>query len=366
MKSLQDDFPDGIPQCGSDALRFGLLAYTVQGNDVNLDIKRVVGYRQFCNKIWNAIKFALTYVSDFEPSPGMVDEVISSTAAGVRDRNILSRLNALVADVDKKMTAYVFGDVVNLLYAWFMDHFCDVYLELVKPIVSNMDEAYKPARRCVQITLYHCLETFLRLIHPMMPYVSEELWQRLPNRGSLTGCPSIMIAPYPEPMATLPNDDAEEAVALLTEAVRTARHARVEYNVPVKARPTFYYTTQGLGDKIMPRMEQDFVTLVKAESCSAAPADGAPSTCSAIVVNEFVTLHMDLAGAIDKDQERTRLLKELKRIEPFVEQYERKIADPEYETKVPEKVRGINAAKLAGFRTELQNVNAALTKLDSM
>ena len=367
MKSLNEDFPEGIPQCGSDALRFGLLAYTVQGNDVNLDIKRVVGYRQFCNKIWNAIKFALTYVNDFEPFPGMVKEVVAvGSAAGVRDRSILSKLNTLIALVDEKMTAYVFGDVVNALYSWFMNDFCDVYLELVKPVVIDDSEANAPSKRCVKITLYHCLETFLRLIHPMMPFVSEELWQRLPNRESLTKTPSIMIASYPEPDAILENNAAEADVGLIMEAVRSARHTRVEYKVPVKATPTFYYSATGSAMDTMPRMASDFETLVKCAkgTFSVAPSP-VPDSCCVVIVNDRVTLYMDMAGSIDKEQEIARLSKEKARLEPKVDEYERKARDPEYEIKVPEKVRELNAQKLKQFKTELDGVLQALEKLSA-
>jgi valyl-tRNA synthetase len=366
IKSLQEDFPTGIPQCGSDALRFGLLAYTVQGNDVNLDIKRVVGYRQFCNKIWNAIKFALTYVNDFEPSPAMVKEVLAAgSPAGTRDRAILSSLNRLVGDVNTKMAAYVFGDVVQDLYAWFMDQFCDVYLELVKPVVFDETDANAPARRCVKITLYHCLETYLRLIHPMMPFVSEELWQRLPNKTALTQVPSIMISPYPESDDAMPDANAEADLALVIDAVRSARHTKVECNIPPRATPTFYYIATGAAAKSMVGLEKDFCTLVKPGSFGPAPATP-PASCTVTIVNQDLQLLMDMAGSIDKTKEGARLTKEIARLEPELDKYERKIKEAEYSSKVPLKVQELNTAKISSLKAELETVRAALLKLDAM
>ena len=190
------DFPDGIPECGADALRFGLLAYTVQGRDVNLDIKRVVGYRQFCNKLWNAVRFALTYLTatgaddGFTPSPSMQIELASSCSGGksgavetfsglsLRDRFILSRLNATIRSCNRHMEAYSFGEVTTALHSFFLYDFCDLYLELIKPVVTGESGAQKLA---AQATLFTCLEVFLRLAHPLMPFVTEELWQRLPK-----------------------------------------------------------------------------------------------------------------------------------------------------------------------------------------
>lgn len=115
------DFPDGIPECGTDALRFGLLAYTVQGRDVNLDIKRVVGYRQFCNKLWNAVRFALTYIpADFQPTPTMHLNLSAAHGAAPRDAFVLSKLNGLIASCTKSLEEYSFGSVANSLHSFFL------------------------------------------------------------------------------------------------------------------------------------------------------------------------------------------------------------------------------------------------------
>jgi valyl-tRNA synthetase len=119
-ESQRTDFPDGIPECGADALRFGLLAYTTQGRDINLDIKRLVGYRQFCNKLWNAVKFGLTYLTNFEPTHNMHLEIIGSPHVSPRDTFILSRLNSVIADCNQYLKDYNFGAVASALHSFFL------------------------------------------------------------------------------------------------------------------------------------------------------------------------------------------------------------------------------------------------------
>ena len=238
------DFPDGIPECGADALRFGLLAYTVQGRDVNLDIKRVVGYRQFCNKLWNAVRFALTYIADvFTPSPSMHLNLLSHPGLNPRDRYILSRLNYTIHECNQQLQAYTFGAVTTALHSFFLYDFCDLYLELIKPVVaaSASDEA---AKNAAQITLFTCLEHFLRLAHPLMPFVTEELWQRLPLLSSFTSVESIMISSYPEPTLSWNDDRVELEVTLLKELIHAARSLRTEYRVANNVKATFFFRAE--------------------------------------------------------------------------------------------------------------------------
>ncbi|CAM9956367.1 unnamed protein product, partial [Hapterophycus canaliculatus] len=135
------DFPQGIPECGADALRFGLLAYTVQGRDVNLDIARVVGYRNFCNKLWNAVRFALNYLTDVSPPLDLASELAASLdSAAPRDRWILSRLNVAVSDCNRCLNEYKFGDATQVAYSFWLYDLCDTYLELIKPVVGDKSE----------------------------------------------------------------------------------------------------------------------------------------------------------------------------------------------------------------------------------
>ena len=185
-----------------------------QGRDVNLDIKRVVGYRQFCNKLWNAVKFGLTYLTEFEPTPNMHLELPSNPSAATRDLMILSKLNKCVTEVNKYIEDYTFGLATNAIHSFFIYDVCDTYLELMKPVFYDLSEENKSNVYCAKVTLYTVLEQFLRLIHPFMPFVSEELWQRLPFLRKMTSVKSIMIAAYPKGVSLWNNEKVRSSILL--------------------------------------------------------------------------------------------------------------------------------------------------------
>lgn len=373
------DFPEGIPECGADALRFGLLAYTVQGRDVNLDIKRVVGYRQFCNKLWNAVKFALTYLTDFTPSPTMHLDIVGNQLASKRDLYILSRLNATIGDCNQSLEQYIFGAAANSLHSFFLYDLCDTYLELIKPVVGfqsaaegEIDELTllnkKERRKVAQATLYTCLEQFLRLAHPLMPYVTEELWQRLPARDHLSELPSIMIASYPEKVAEWFNPTVEQHMQTVTSAIQAARSLRADYFLPNHVKAKFFYFSENPEiQAALSQQSDDFCTLAKGESLTQLqkPED-APKGCSVKIISDQLSLYVDLRGLVNAQDEVTRLSKEVDKLENQLAQYEAKTKVPNYEQKVPENVRKLNAEKLAAYETELAATKAVLASFQQL
>lgn len=184
----KQDFPNGIPECGSDALRFALCAYITQARDINLDINRVQGYRFFCNKLWNAAKFALMYFSD--------NEKFSSNyqldgSENNMDAWILSRLSATIEACNNGFEQYDFAAATSACYSFWLYDLCDVYLECLKPIfLTGTDDQKSAARKA----LFACLDLGLKLLSPFMPFITEELYQRLP-RAETT--PSICVTEYP-------------------------------------------------------------------------------------------------------------------------------------------------------------------------
>lgn len=184
----KQDFPNGIPECGSDALRFALCSYITQARDINLDINRVLGYRFFCNKLWNATKFALMYFSD--------QTKYSTKVKLNEDENhihlwILSRLTSTIEACNLGFENYDFASVTNACYSFWLYDLCDVYLECLKPIFQNSTDDEKISARKV---LFICLDNGLRLLSPFMPFITEELYQRLPH---LNPSPSICVSAYP-------------------------------------------------------------------------------------------------------------------------------------------------------------------------
>uniref|UniRef100_A0A674BP45 Valine--tRNA ligase n=1 Tax=Salmo trutta TaxID=8032 RepID=A0A674BP45_SALTR len=206
----KSDYPTGIPECGTDALRFALCAYTSQGRDINMDVNRILGYRHFCNKLWNAVKFAMRTLGDnFVPSEK------AQVRDSVSDRWILSRLCSAVGQCNAGFQAYDFPAITTAIYNFWLYELCDVYLESVKPVFSRAEDSGSQSQAVVcRQTLFTCLETGLRLLAPIMPFVGEELYQRLPRRRSQDDHSSIHVTPYPETEEGL--IDLEKEVAKLT------------------------------------------------------------------------------------------------------------------------------------------------------
>jgi len=363
-EGLDLDFPDGIPECGADALRFGLLAYTVQGRDVNLDIKRVVGWRQFCNKLWNAVRFALLQMGDVVPPPGTI-EALHEQPLATRDRFILHRLNECARECGSSMEGYQFAALTTALHAFWLYDLCDVYLELIKPVVGDTSEENAPARRAAQMTLFTCLDCGLRLLHPIMPFVTEELWQRLPGRQGMIeagGPPSITIASYPSPKDEWHAPETQETMEELKRCINQARRLRDDYNVPPSARPSYVLQCKAppLAAALRAQLD-DFATLAKAGGAVVIGAeDVAPQGCAVKVISDQLTVMLELRGLVDADAEIQRLNKQLAKVQQSLDNMTRKAESPDYETKVPEAVREKNTQKMQELRDEISSLNTAM------
>ncbi|CAA7043754.1 unnamed protein product [Microthlaspi erraticum] len=192
------DSPDGIPQCGADSLRFALASYTAQSDRLNMDILRVLAYRQWCNKLWNAVRFAMLKLGDgYTPVLTLSPEEKTPMIC----KWILASLDKAISKTVGSLNAYEFSDAANTVYAWWQYQFCDVYIEAIKPYF-NRDE-FGLERIHAQNALWVCLETGLRLLHPFTPFVTEEIWQRLPWPKDCERKASIMICDYPSSLEVL-------------------------------------------------------------------------------------------------------------------------------------------------------------------
>ena len=213
------DFPNGIAECGTDALRFALCSYTHQARDINLDIKRVEGYRHFCNKIWNAFRFSLMNLGDYEPT--------EINWISITEKWILSRLNYTINECDKGFQSFDFTAATSAIYNFWVYEFCDYYLELIKPIFRDTENLI--AIKSTKNILYTCLDVGLKLLHPFMPFITEELYQRLPKNNSFE---SISIAQYPEINEKLNNLEAELQFKNIIDIVKGIRSLRSIYCKP--------------------------------------------------------------------------------------------------------------------------------------
>ncbi|CAJ0937468.1 unnamed protein product, partial [Mesorhabditis belari] len=363
------DYPQGIPECGTDALRFALMAYTSQGRDINLDVLRVQGYRFFCNKIWQAIKFTLFQLGK-EYQPEAIFKLTGTESE--TDLWILSRCAQTVAMCEQGMVTNNFTQATTAVYNFWLYDFCDVYLESVKPVIFHgTAEAAAAARR----TLYHCAETGLRLISPMMPFISEELWQRLPKRPSEKAL-SIVIAEYPEP-AQYPFIDKtlETRVAFAMDVIRQVRSLRSDYELINKVKTELilcFLSTKDLD--ALKTLESLVLTLTYSSKVTMFATDDksnkAPEKgCSRVTLTSsnatsICNIYIPLEGIIDIAKERSKLESKKGKLDGQIAKINELQAKADYETKVPLGVRANNQEKKETLEKELHSLEAALLALN--
>ncbi|MGH0154450.1 UNVERIFIED_CONTAM: hypothetical protein FKN15_027064, partial [Acipenser sinensis] len=360
LEGQKRDFPRGIPECGTDALRFALCSYRCQGereftlrfalcsyrcqgDDINLDVGQVVTARHFCNKIWNAVKFTLGALGDqFEPLP--LQEVSPASAV---DRWVLSRLHHAAVECERGFEHYDFHAVTVAVHSFWLHSFCDVYLESVKPVLQTGPT--EQADRARQVLLL-CVGQALSLLAPFMPYLSEELWQRLPKpAGQEPSYHSISVAPYPAPsqLAHWNSPEEEANFLFIQEVVRVVRSLRAEYQL-TKARPELYIQCSELRFR---EILESFSTPVQALCRSGAlfllsTLEGAPSGCAVGIVNDSCQVYMKIQGLVDLQKELAKLGGRMERLQAQLDQAVARTWVQQYEERVPQHIREENTRRV--------------------
>lgn len=354
------DFPDGIPECGADALRFGLLAYTLQGRNVNLDINRVVGYRHFCNKVWNATKFGLTYFGEGYKFSG---NLALDAPFAWEDRWILSRLSECAKKSNEAFAKYEFANATSATYGFFLYDLCDVYLELLKPRFYGeaADDATVADRKCAHDVLFICLDWSLRLMHPLLPFLTEELYQRLPD--SPTKHKSICIATYPTEVNAWFNFQIEADMEVVSEIAKKFRSQKTSLGLAPNARPKAYVSHADADiRKRLEALTSRVGRMGGVGEVTVVGQDANPTGTLKDVVNKECNIFTEVAG-IDLSQELTKLEKKLTSAEKMVESYDKKMAVPGYEDKVPKDVRDTNTEKREASKKECDELRSALANI---
>lgn len=352
----KNDYPNGIPECGTDAMRFALCAYTTQGRDINLDIKRVEGYRHFCNKLWNAVKFTLmTLGSDFVPNP---TNSLTGNESKI-DLWILSCLCSATDACNKGFESYDFPQITNSCYNLWLYQICDVFLECLKPVIQSND--IKPINASKQ-TLYTCIDVGLRLLHPIMPFITEELFQRLPRRSE-SEPPSISVTPYPEldQFEWRRDESLENDVQFMQNIIHNIRSLRSEYNLS-KTKVNLYLKFDGIHTKqrLIPFINTIQVLTnsssieILANNCSA------PEGCAIVPVSDICEAYMMLKGFIDVKKEIERLESKKEKINGPLLKLKASSEATDYEQKVPIEVRTANNERLRQLEVELNKVIDAI------
>jgi len=459
-KGQKDDYPQGIPECGTDALRFALCAYTSQGRDINLDVLRVNGYRNFCNKLWNATKFALMQLgADFTPlaslqelkdmcrsgrsqptttqldalnqhlstrsylvgyEPSQYDALVynntkeapvekrhihtrrwqrhiqahteaqrsafpllpanqlppslsglartgNSRSAGLRtsDRWLLSSLSSAVATCNAAFQSYSFPEATSSLHQLWWSALCDTYLETLKPRLYG-DHTDGPDAMVARQVLYTALHTALRLISPFMPFLSEELFQRLPSRPSSTPAPSVCVAPYPRPeeYAAFADPAAEEGFRLAQRVVAEVRSAKAKYGLGSKTKVDVTLTTSSPAvSSTLSSLTQEISTLSVASSVQLA--DGTPEGAVPTAVGADCVAWIKLQGVIDTRGCSERISAKRDDCAQKLEKLKTDMLKPEYE-KVPEDIKTKNSERLKELEAERLQFDDAVTQLEKL
>jgi len=356
----QADFPDGIEECGADALRLALVSYTTQARDINLDIQRVVTYRHWCNKLWNAIRFAVLNLdggggeASFKPDPAAVAPGAAAAGLPLACRWLLSRLDAAAAAASEGFAAYEFAAAANALYVFWQNEVCDVFIELVKPAVARAGEDPATAAAFRQ-ALWTALDAGLRLLHPLMPFVTEELWQRLPRGGAAPEPASIMVAPYPTPSGRA-DPAAEAAMASILTTVSAARSLRAGYGLVPRQQPPLYVlpAEAGAGAPFCAAKGGPYLAaLAPAESVSVLdPGSAPPAGCGLAVVDDRLSVAIALAGVLDPAKELAKLQARAAAAGGVADKLRAARAARGYATKTPAEVQEADAEKLAKAEAE--------------
>ena len=351
-QQTKGEFPEGIPAFGTDALRFTFAALASFGRDIKFDLKRVEGYRNFCNKLWNASRFVLMKLDGASINP----EADLSTA----DRWILSRLQHTKVEVEKHLNDYRLDLMSHALYEFVWHDYCDWYLELSKPLLSNDN-----TKAGTQATLIKVLSEILTLLHPIIPFITEEIYEQCQALNSKQHT-SLMTQAYPQVEDELINSDAQTQINWVQSFILGIRQIRGEMNIPPsKPLPCFVQNANSDDQAYLDNHAQLVSSLAKLESINQLTnADEAPESATALVGDMKVLI--PLAGLIDKDQEIARLNKEIEKLNKQKQQFAGKLNNEKFISGAPEAVVNKEREKLASVEAAIADLSTQLDRINNL
>lgn len=341
-----------IDQYGADTLRFMLITGNTPGNDMRFYWERVEASRNFANKLWNASRFALMNLAGF-------DENYQPAAAQytLADRWILSRFTKTVTEVTRNLERFELGEAGRALYEFIWNELCDWYIEMAKPRLYNKEEFDQ--RATAQYVLWHVLQNTLKLLHPFMPYITEEIWQHLPHRGV-----SIMVSAWPEPQVDMVDARAEANLTVIMDTIKAVRNLRAEVNVPPgKKSEVVLQIADPAMQALFAANDQYLRTLAAAERVVLlSPAEPKPKNAMTAVVSG-VEVYLPLKGLIDVDKETARLNKELETLTKELARISGKLSNPGFAAKAPAQVIAKEQAKAREYEDKRLAIHERLAYL---
>ena len=331
IKNTRKEFPEGISAYGTDALRFTYCSLASTGRNVRFDMGRVEGYRNFCNKLWNATRYVL--MNSTEEQVDFGDSALQYSPA---DLWILSRLQRTISKVHHYFATYRFDLLANTLYEFVWHEYCDWYLELSKPILQD-EHVLSAMKRGTQKTLIHVLDHILKLLHPLMPFITEEIWQKtskLTNENEA----SIMLSAYPLVDNAFINDKVEEELEWLQAAIQALRTIRSEMSIsPAKQIPLLIRNCTPILKERIEKYQQIFMALSKITAINyVALEEKVPVSATAVLGD--IELLIPMADLIDKTAELSRLIKEIAKLDKDISLAQGKLNNPKFTDKAPAEI----------------------------
>lgn len=367
-KQTRQEFPDGIPAFGTDALRFTYASLASTGRDINFDLKRIEGYRNFCNKIWNATRFVLMNCIDKDGNPQNIDKSANPKLWQLPEHWIISRLNATINDIHEHMSQYRFDLMSQAIYEFIWNEYCDWYVELAKSSLnaSEQDGTVSDERKAqIRYVLLFVLEMAMKMTHPIMPYLTEEIWQTITPLLGKTG-ESIMLSSYPECDDSKINEQAESDMAWLQSLIGAVRNIRGEMKLGNAVR--LPVLIQGASDEqkaSLARIDNQFKTLAKVDSLTIVkPGEEVPLSSSGMVGQMKVLVPMK--GLIDPTAELNRLNKVRDKLQTQADAISKKLSNDNFIAKAPAQVVEAERAKLSELQGQLAEVEKQVGALRNL
>ena len=337
---------------GTDAFRFTLAALSVQGRDIRLAEERIVGYRNFANKIWNASRFVLMNLEEYDAHPGDT----TTFSPSLVERWIVSCLHRVVKEVEEAFREYKFNELSHHIYQFIWHEFCDWYLELIKPVLYQKDDTV--AKRSTQHTMVEVLAASLQLLHPLMPFITEEIWQKLPSTQG-----SIMVSSYPRYNPEKIDEDAEAKMSLIIEVVNSVRNIRWEMNVsPSQMVEVVLLSHNSKSLEILAQYKMYIENLARANRITITQRGERPRAAATAVAQD-VEIFLPLEGIIDFTEEEKRLQKEIAKIDEELVFLTKKLANENFLSRAPEAIIEKERLKTRELREKRDTLEEGLNRI---
>lgn len=356
-KQTRKEFPEGIAPYGTDALRYTYYSLASTGRDINFDVGRIEGFRNFCNKLWNASNYVLMNTENHDCD----QDNSGAYELSLADRWIISRLQQAEKAVCEGMDSFRLDLASQALYDFVWKDYCDWYIELSKPVLWD-DDASDAVKKGTRRTLIRVLETILRLAHPLMPFITEELWQRVKPLAGRDG-ETIMLAPYPQADESKIDQQAMDDIDWVKRVVLGIRTIRGEMNIAPSAQLPVYFANGNTNDQRCLNDNAQFMKkLANLDSLQWLQAGEEPPASAAALVGDL-EIHVPMAGLIDKNAELARLDKELEKLQKNLQQIEGKLGNSSFVDKAPAEVVQKEQDRLADVKSACQKIQEQKEKI---